>query len=154
MALTTLVAGCHAQPATSEARASSATALSAAEFRALMNAVAEGWNGNDARKAVDCFTDDALYSSPPSPRVRRGRAALYEFFGGAPGRPRPMRMQWHHLVFDESTQIGAGEYTFEYEVRTHGVVMLRLRDGKISNWREYEQESRLSWDDAVGENRF
>jgi hypothetical protein len=65
-----------------------------------------------------------------------------------------MSMQWHHLVFDEASQIGMGEYTFTYEIRTHGVVVVRVAGGKIANWREYEIESPLDWNQLVGVNRF
>jgi len=128
--------------------------LTLAGYRALMSRLADAWNRNDARRAVDLFTDDAVYSAPPDGPVRRGRDALFRFFGGPDGRPRPMHMEWHHLVFDEETQIGAGEYTFSYDVRTHGAVMVRIVDGKIANWREYEQASPLDWDKFVGPNRF
>ena len=128
--------------------------LTTDEYKALMNRLAEAWNANDARRAVDLFTADAVYSAPPSGRVRRGRDELLRFFGGPTGRPRPMRMDWHHLAFDEESQIGAGEYTFTYETRTHGAVMVRIVDGKIANWREYEQASPLEWEAFVGPNRF
>jgi hypothetical protein len=81
------------------------------------------------------------YSAPPNPRIRSGRAALYEFFGGATGRPRPMRMEWHHLVFDEASQVGVGEYTFEYEiVRRQPLLTLRwcseqCSEHATSTWR-------------------
>ncbi len=119
-----------------------------------MNELADAWNTNDARRAVNLFTDDAVYSAPPDGRVRRGREELFRFFGGPSGRPRPMRMEWHHLVFDEESQIGAGEYTFTYEVRTHGAVMVRVVKGKIANWREYEEASSLDWQEFMGPNRF
>jgi hypothetical protein len=127
--------------------------MTTAQFKALMESVADGWNTGNARPAADCFTDDALYSSPPNP-IRRGRETLFEFFGGAKGRPRPMKMQWHNLLFDEDSQIGAGEYTFTYDIRTHGMVMVRLVNGKIANWREYETESPTEWEQFVGVNRF
>jgi hypothetical protein len=120
----------------------------------LLQTVARGWNTNDARLAADCFTDDALYSAPPQPGIRRGKPALFDFFGGEKGRPRPMQMEWHHLLFDEEQQIGAGEYTFTYQIRTHGMVIVRLVDGKIANWREYEHPSPLDWQQLVGDNRF
>lgn len=44
--------------------------------------------------------------------------------------------------------------TFEYGTKSHGVVMVRIRGGKISNWREYWYESTLDWDKFVGENNF
>lgn len=128
--------------------------LSTADYKRLMNQLAEAWNTNEAERAVNLFADDAVYSAPPSSRVRRGRQELFSFFGGASGRPRPMKMEWHHLVFDEDSQIGAGEYTFTYEIRTHGTVMVRIVDGKIANWREYEEASPLDWAEFVGPNRF
>ncbi len=91
---------------------------------------------------------------PPNPWVRSGRATLFASFGGEQGRQRPMKMKWHHLLFDEEKQIGAGEYTFEYEIRTHGVVMIKLVGGKIARWREYEVESSFNWEDLVGPSAF
>ena len=128
--------------------------LTAADYKRLMNELADAWNTNDASRAVNLFTDDAVYSAPPNGRVRRGREELFRFFGGPSGRPRPMRMEWHHLVFDEESQIGAGEYTFTYEVRTHGAVMVRVVKGRIANWREYEEASSLDWQEFMGPNRF
>jgi len=123
-------------------------------FRAVMERLAAAWNAGDAAAGADCFTEDAVYGAPPDPRVRRGRPVLFEYFGGASGRLHPMHMQWHHLVFDEREQIGAGEYTFQYEIRTHGVVMVKLVDGRISRWREYEVESPLDWEQLAAETRF
>jgi SnoaL-like domain len=128
--------------------------LTTGGYKRLMNQLAQAWNANDARRAVELFTDDAVYSAPPGGRVRRGRDELFRFFGGPIGRPRPMRMDWHHLVFDEESQIGAGEYTFTYEIRTHGTVMVRIVNGKIANWREYEEASPLDWEEFMGPNRF
>ena len=125
-----------------------------AEFRNHMRQLADAWNKGDARAAADLFAEDALYSSPPNSKSHEGRKELFEWFGGAHGRPKPMQMVWHHLVFDEEQQIGAGEYTFTYEARTHGVALIRMRDGKIANWREYEIDSPLNWDVLVGKNQF
>jgi len=128
--------------------------LTIGDYKALMNQLADAWNTNDARRAVELFSDHAVYSAPPEGKVRRGRDELFRFFGGPSGRPRPMRMDWHHLVFDEKSQIGAGEYTFTYEIRTHGAVMVRIVNGKIANWREHEQASPLDWEEFMGPNRF
>jgi hypothetical protein len=70
------------------------------------------------------------------------------------GRDLPMRMTWHHLVFDPTQQLGTGEYTFRYKIQTHGMVILKFSRGSISNWREYEVESKLPWEEFVRENRF
>jgi len=130
------------------------SSASGKDFEHIMSVVAESWNRNDARSASECFTDDALYSSPPSLRIREGRRSLFEFFGGGHGRHRRMHMEWHHLIFDQAQQVGTGEYTFTYNVKTHGIVIVKLRDGLISNWREYEIESPLPWKQLVGKNQF
>jgi SnoaL-like domain len=129
-------------------------AVSTGRFVSVMTTVADAWNHGDARRAAECFAVDARYSSPPDARIRQGRAMLFEFFGGVHGRARPMHMMWHHLAFDERAQVGFGEYTFEYAIRTHGIVIVRIVNGEIANWREYEHESPLDWDAMVGDNRF
>jgi len=128
--------------------------LDQAGFQKLIGTLTDGLDSNNARMAADCFTADAMFSSLPDPEIRKGRQALFEFFGGEKGRPKTMSILWHHLIFDPATQIGAGEYTFTYQVRTHGLAIVRIVDGKIANWRQYEVESRLNWEEMVGENRF
>jgi hypothetical protein len=59
-------------------------------------------------------------------------------------------MERHHLLFYSEHQNGAGEYTFGYDVRTHGMVSVRVLNGKIANRREYERESSMGWEDSVG----
>jgi ketosteroid isomerase-like protein len=130
-----------------------ATRIDVERFRSLMQMIADGWNRGDAARAASCFAEDAIYSGPPSPS-RRGRKSLYEYFGGAKGRSLPMHMTWHNLVFDPAAQIGFGEYTFRYQIQTHGIVIIKLSNGLIRNWREYEVESNLPWDAFVGDNRF
>jgi hypothetical protein len=118
-----------------------------------MQTVADGWNRGDAKLAASCFAENAIYSGPPSP-PHRGRKDLYAWFGGAKGRELPMHMTWHHLVFDPAQQIGVGESTFRYRIQTHGLVIVKISNGLIVNWREYEVESSVPWDQFVGENRF
>ena len=125
-----------------------------AEFRAVMNTLARAWSEGDARRAADCFTEDAVYIEPPDKQIYRGREALYRFFGGDAGRPGQMTMRWHHLAFDEESQIGFGEFSFTYGSTVHGVAVVRLREGKIANWREYWYESDLSWDEFIRANPF
>ena len=125
-----------------------------AEFKTLMMQLAQAWNDGDARKAADCFSENAVYSEPPDKQLYRGRDALFKFFGGDEGRKRSMKMTWHHLIFDEQQQLGAGEFTFEYGGKVHGVAMVKIRAGKIHNWREYWYESALDWNEFVRQNPF
>lgn len=146
LSLGLLLASCAAEPR--------GGGSSAAQFRTVLNDLAEAWNQGDARRAADCFTADAVYTEPPDKQVYRGREELFRFFGGAQGRAGQMAMQWHHLAFDEETQIGFGEFTFTYGSTVHGVAVVRLRDGRIANWREYWYESALPWDRFIRANPF
>jgi hypothetical protein len=125
-----------------------------AQFEIVMKTLAEGWNEGNAQKAADCFTENAVYSEPPEKQLYRGRAALFKFFGGSEGRKSAMKMIWHHLVFNERTQIGAGQFTFDYGETVHGVAMVKIENGKISNWREYWYESPLDWEKFTRSNPF
>ncbi len=132
----------------------SGSPLSAAEFRALMNTVAQGWNEGDSMKSARCFAKNAVYMEPPDLQAYEGRDALYAFFGGEQQPPSPGRMTWHHLIFDEEEQIGAGEYTYQGNHRLHGMVVVHLTAGMISHWREYQRASSMTWDEFVGKSKF
>jgi hypothetical protein len=128
--------------------------LSQQEFIGLLQRLADGWNQGNAEQASSCFTQDALYTEPPDKQYYAGRDALYQFFGGANGRAGEMNMVWHHILFDETKQIGAGEFTFTYGDTVHGITMIKVRDGLISNWREYWYASELLWEEFIKLNSF
>ena len=119
-------------------------------FVTLMETIAEAWNAGDTERGLACFTEDAVYMEPPDRQRYEGRAELYGFFGGED--PPPMSMRWHHLVVEGD--IGVGEYTYRGDRQYHGLVIVQLRDGVISRWREYEVESPLSWEEFAGPSRF
>ncbi|HSK87565.1 MAG TPA: nuclear transport factor 2 family protein [Anaerolineales bacterium] len=119
-----------------------------------MQTVADGWNEGDARKAADCFSEDAIYLEPPDKQLYHGRAELYEFFGGEGGTDTPMKMTWHHLAFNEEEQIGFGEYTFQLHGRYHGIVVVNVEAGLIRHWREYQYRSELDWEEFTSHNPF
>lgn len=131
-----------------------ARTITTAEFESLMQTLASGWSEGNAQKAADCFTEDAIYSEPPDKQLYRRRAALFKFFGGSEGRKRAMKMVWHHLVFNDQTQIGAGEFTFDYGGTVHGMAIVKIKNGKIANWREYWYESALDWEKFTKSNPF
>jgi hypothetical protein len=39
-------------------------------------------------------------------------------------------------------------------MRYHGTVVVRLKDGKVSRWREYQQMSTVSWEEFAGASAF
>lgn len=127
-------------------------AMTDADFRGLLDRVAAGWNAGDARRAADCFAEDAVYEEPPAKQLHKGRAALYEFFGGA--AKLPMKMRWHHIAFDAASGVGFGEYTFALNNQYHGIVVVRVRDGVITHWREYQYRSTLPYEDFAKESAF
>lgn len=128
--------------------------ITTGEFRELMNTIARAWNEGNARQAADCYAEDAVYMGPPDKQVHIGRSALYEFFGGDDKPEPPMNMIWHHLAFDEDSQVGFGEHTFQMNHRYHGIVVVQIRAGQISHWREYQYRSDLAWKDFVGHSGF
>jgi hypothetical protein len=123
-----------------------------AGFRGLLETIAQAWNEGDTATALACFTDDARYTEPPDTQHYEGRQELFEFFGG--DDPPPMWMAWHTIVFDRDQQTGAAEYTYTGTNTYHGVVMIRLRDDLISNWREYQVRSDLDWESFTALNPF
>ncbi|OGG12735.1 hypothetical protein A2875_01915 [Candidatus Gottesmanbacteria bacterium RIFCSPHIGHO2_01_FULL_46_14] len=118
------------------------------EFQRLLQTIADGWNTKDAKKAVECFIDDAVYIEPPDKQFFQGKNQLYQYFGGDDGFD--MKLTWHHVFFDEEKQQGAGEYTFEMnDIIHHGVAILELENGKIKLWREYDVTGNLSYEDFL-----
>ena len=128
--------------------------LTQQEFIELLQRLAASWNQGNAEQAAACFTQDALYTDPPDKQYYAGRDALYQFFGGANGRAGEMNMVWHHIIFDETRQLGAGEFTFTYGDTVHGVTMIKVQEGLISNWREYWYVSQLPWEAFTQLNNF
>jgi hypothetical protein len=121
-------------------------------FRAMLETIARAWNEGDTHTALAYFTDDARYTEPPDTQHYEGRDQLYEFFGGED--PLPMAMSWHTILFDEGQQMGAAEYTFTGTSTYHGVVVIRLHDDLIANWREYQVRSDLGWEAFTSLNPF
>jgi len=128
--------------------------LTTNQFEQLMQTISDGWNEGNARKAANCFSEDAIYVEPPDAQLFHGREELYEFFGGDNGTDIPMKMTWHHLAFNEETQIGFGEYTFEMHGRYHGIVVVRVESALIKQWREYQYRAQISWEAFTSQNPF
>ena len=128
--------------------------VQSSEFESLMQTIAASWNEGNAQKAADCFLEDAVYVEPPDRQIYHGRHELYEFFGGDSGPEIPMHMTWHHLAFNESEQIGFGEYSFQMHGRYHGIVTVKIESGLIKFWREYQYKTEVSWDEFTSLNPF
>jgi ketosteroid isomerase-like protein len=124
--------------------------LSTHEFYRLMEHLARAWSQQDTDAALACFTADAVYLEPPDIQLYQGHAQLRPYFAALqPGT----FMRFHHLWFDESQQVGAGEYSFgsaSQVTADHGVVVVEVRDGKIAVWREYQRKGPSVFQDFIG----
>ena len=128
-------------------------ALSKADFEAVMKTVGDGRQQGTARNTADCFTENAIYSSPPS-TAHVGRENLFQLFGSDEVRAIPYKIEWHHFVFDPEEQVGTAEFTLKFLLQVHGMVIVKFSHGLIGNWREYDVPSGLSWSKFVGMNEF
>ncbi len=113
-----------------------------AGFVAILEKMAAGWNDGDALRVAACLAPDVRYNDPTRYRFE-GREALLPFFEAPPGGQTCV---WHRILFDETTQTGAAEYTYVGDQRYHGAVMVTLVDGLIADWREWQHTSEEDWD--------
>jgi hypothetical protein len=127
--------------------------MSSADFELVLQTLREAWMAGNAQKAAECFTKSAIVSIPPSIGAV-GRDNLAPFFGGDSKHESPRQIEWHHIVFDPAQQIGAVEYTIQRRLPVHGVVMIKLSDGLIGNWRQYAIASDMPWEKFAGINVF
>jgi catechol 2,3-dioxygenase-like lactoylglutathione lyase family enzyme len=77
------------------------------------------------------------------------RDDLLPFFEPPPGGHR---VTWHTVIWDDQSQTGAVEYTYEGHHRYHGAAVIRLdADGRIALWREWQHlDDALDWDARLG----
>ncbi|MEM6928011.1 MAG: nuclear transport factor 2 family protein [Myxococcota bacterium] len=124
--------------------------MSAAEFDRVMHGVAQAWGAGEMEASLRFFHPGIVYYGVPHGEAL-GLEALSAYFACAPA---PMALTWRHLAFAQATRVGLGEYTFEMAGRSYGVVVARLRDGRIDRWREYRVKSALSWPEFTGGHPF
>jgi hypothetical protein len=65
-----------------------------------------------------------------------------------------MHRNWHRLAFDPATQVGFGRYRFALNNRDHGVMAVKLENGKIHSWRRYQYKSDLDGESFTGNGHF
>jgi len=126
--------------------------MSTEEFGHLMETVRKAWLEGDAERAVTCFSPTAIFSVPPTPGLI-GRESISKVFASGQ-HPELKRLDWHHLIFDPAQLTGAVEFTIERRIPTHGVIIIKISRGLISNWREYATASDLTWEKFRGMNDF
>lgn len=115
-----------------------------AGFQALLDHLAACWTRRDYPAAAAHFTADVRYADPLR-YAFHSREELLAFFTADDGLPQ--RTAWHAVLFDEALQLGAAEYSYEGTSRYHGVALIRLHEGQISHWREYQHVDPRSWEE-------
>jgi hypothetical protein len=127
--------------------------MSSVQFELLLQTIRTAWLEGNQERATACFSATAIFSIPPSPGLV-GRESLAKVFMAGPHKEQPTRIEWHHLIFDPVLQIGAVEYTVQRRIPTHGVIIIKISNGLICNWRQYAVASDMTWEKFRGMNDF
>ena len=130
------------------------TEIRAEDFYSLMNSLAVDWSSGNTARISTIFSEAAVYTDASRGQTYKGKAALSRLFGTSGSRPRNPKVEWHHLLFNEHDQIGAGEFICEGPHHSHGMVIVKISGAKISNWREYPAASSLTGQKLTSENPF
>ena len=102
-----------------------------------MTKLAAAWTAQNTELALACFTPDAMYMQPPDKQFYVGHRQLRPYFAAL---KQGTFMKFHHVWFDEKTQVGAGEFTFGNSLTktgVTGVAIVTVKHKKIATWREY-----------------
>lgn len=125
--------------------------MTSSDFIALLDTLALGWQRRDYPAVASHFSADVQYGDPLRYHLA-SRPALEAFFSD--DGDQEQHMTWHLMLFDESQQLGAAEYTYEGTHRYHGVALVRVDGGLITHWREYQHTDPRSWQDFAGRTAF
>jgi hypothetical protein len=121
------------------------------EFREVLLKMADAWARRDYGAAVEAFAPDVDYTDPL--RYSFGsRDELRKFFENDEGYTQSTR--WHTIIFDESKQTGAAEYTYKGTHRYHGLVLIKIEEGRIKQWREYQHIDPREWEEFIRATAF
>jgi ketosteroid isomerase-like protein len=121
------------------------------EFKNLLNSLSNAWQRKDYQAAVDIFAENIEYRDPLRYSLS-GKMQLRAFFEDDEGYPQ--HTVWHHIIFDDQQQIGVAEYTFNGTHRYHGAVIIKVQDGLITRWREYQHIDSREWQEFAAGTIF
>jgi hypothetical protein len=125
--------------------------MTSQEFQKLLDRLAAGWAKRDYAAVAQEFSEKVRYGDP----IRYSfdnRDDLQRFFENDEGYEQCTI--WHTAIFDEAQQVGAAEYTYQGTHRYHGTVWIRVHDGCITHWREYQHISNKPWKEFVAATMF
>lgn len=125
--------------------------MTKSEIQDVLQSLAGAWSRRDYATAADFFAADVRYGDPTRYSFN-GRVEIRAFFEDDEGYDQST--VWHTIIFDEEQQMGAVEYTYEGTHRYHGTVLVKIEDGKIARWREYQHIDPREWEDFVATTAF
>ena len=122
-----------------------------AEFHEMLQTLAAAWQRRDYATAVSFFAEEVKYADPLRYEFAN-RADLQVFFENDEGLEQ--QSVWHNILFDEARQLGVAEYTYDGTWRYHGTVWIRVQEGRITHWREYQHTDPREWEDFASGTAF
>ena len=125
--------------------------MTSSDFCSLLQGLADGWQSRDYARVARSYTEDVQYKDPTRYHFT-SRGDLQKFFEDDGGLPQST--VWHTIVFDEAQQVGAAEYTYTGHHQYHGTVLIKVANGRITHWREYQHIDPRPWENFVGTSRF
>lgn len=111
-------------------------------FIEMLGTMADGWTARRYESVAAYFAARIFYSDSQNYCLQTNYDLL-QFFNDDDNLPQ--KCVFHQAVFDETTQTGAAEYTYEGHYLYHGTVWVKIEDEKIVEWREYQQTSDKNW---------
>jgi SnoaL-like protein len=118
--------------------------MTKSEFEQKLTDIADCWHRHDYQAAAAHYAADICYGDPVRYAIK-GRDELLEFFSNDDGLPQITT--WHTILFDETKQTGAAEYSYTGTYSYHGIVLIKIDDNRITHWREYQHIDPRDWSD-------
>jgi RNA polymerase sigma-70 factor (ECF subfamily) len=103
------------------------------QIRELVASYVDAWERADVGAVVSMLADDVAMAMPPTATWFRGREVLAEFLGS---RPLSGRLRWRGIPTRANGQPAIAFYQWiedEHAFMAHGISVLSLRDGEISD---------------------
>lgn len=125
--------------------------MTKSDFAKMLDELGSAWTRRDYDAVCTAFDANVRYGDPLRYSFQ-GLKELRGFFDATTSESESC--VFHAGVFDEGQQLGAAEYTYRGENQYHGLVLIRIRAGKITHWREYQHVDARNWSDFVASTAY
>jgi len=133
--------------------------LSLADATRLFDARRAAWLREDLDGYLALWADDMTFAAPSHPEPLRGRAAFEDLVRRSHAVSRPLRFNVLHLaIAGENVVLAEWVITVEHretrqQITWRGMSRCTLRDGLITEWREYWNPADLAAASALAVQR-